>query len=653
MKKSILTALAFACCVVSGGNTYAQKAKEKRADKTFEQFEYVNAIEVYERIVAKGYKSVNTLSKLGDAYYFKGELKQANGWYKELFALASQKSTTLPSEYYYRYAQTFRALEDYVNADKYLSEFAQLEKFDSRGVLFEAEKDTYLKTINATIKRYELQSLPINSQYSDYGTALLDNNLVFTSARETEDTREGRRHNWTNEAFTNLYVTQINSDGDFSEPELFDKQMRTKVNEASAIFTKDGQTMYFTRNNSRKGKKVHNQDYAILLKLYKATREADGSWSEAVELPFNSDDFNTAHPALSPDEKVLYFVSDRDGSIGQSDLFKVSIHEDGSFSEPINLGKKINTEGKETFPFVSADNMLYFSSDGRPGLGGLDVYKAKINVDGSFGKVVNVGAPINTAADDFAFFVDANNRKGFVSSNREGGHGNDDIYFFKVVDCKQQIKGTVFDNSKAVVIPKASVVLYDSNYKELGQYTTNANGEYITESLPCNFKYRIKASATGYQTNEVVTVLGKEFDAFHELNIGLDPIVEKIEKNDDLFKKLKLEPIYFDFDKSNIRPDAAIELAKIVEVLEMYPALKIDVRSHTDSRGNDAYNMKLSDRRAKSTIAWIIAQGIAPERVSGKGYGESDLTNKCKNKVPCTIQEHQANRRSEFIILDL
>ncbi|WP_230381578.1 OmpA family protein, partial [Myroides albus] len=542
---------------------------------------------------------------------------------------------------------------DYESADKYLAEFAGIEQSDSRGKLFIADKDTYLDQINATIKRYEVKPLPINSQYSDYGSALLDNKLVFTSARDTESTREGKRHKWTNEAFTSLYFTEVNEKGEFSEPELFDKSVKTKVNEASAVFTKDGQTMYFTRNNFKKGKKVHNQQYSILLKLYKANRLSDGTWSEAVELPFNSDDFNTAHPALSPDEKLLYFVSDRKGGLGESDLFKVAINDDGSFGEPVNLGSQINTEGRETFPFVSDDNFLYFSSDGRPGLGGLDIYKAKINVDGSFSKLVNVGAPINSPGDDFAFFINDKNRKGFISSNREAGMGGDDIYFFQVVDCKQQITGKVFDNSTTFVIPTASVVLFDNNYKELGQYNVDDNGGYITESLPCNFKFRLKASAQGYQTSEVSTVLGREFDAFNEVNIGLDPIVEKIEKDDDLFKKLKLEPIYFDFDKSNIRPDAAIELAKVVEVLQMYPQLKIDVRSHTDSRGNDAYNLKLSDRRAKSTISWMVKQGIQSDRISGKGYGESQLVNKCKNHVPCSKAQHQENRRSEFIIKEL
>lgn len=651
MKKKIVKALFFSMFCLVTASALGQTAKEKKADKNFDYYEYVNAIEVYEKIVNKGYKSVNTLSKLADAYYFKGELKVAQKWYSELFAYANQQGDKLPSEYYYRYAQSLRSIEDYANADKYLSAFAAMEKSDSRGVLFEANKDTYLKDINAMIQRYELKNLSINSVYSDYGSALLNDTLVFTSARATE--QGAKVDHWTNEAYTSIYASTIAKDGTFSDPVLFDKSGVKKTNDASAIFTKDGKTMYFTRNNSKKGKRIANQDSSILLKLYKSTLQVDGTWSPAVELPFNSDDFSTAHPALTPDEKWIYFTSDRSGTIGQSDIFRIAIAENGTFGSAENVGSKINTEGRETFPYISNDFYLYFSSDGRPGLGGLDVYMAKLNVDGSFGKVVSVGAPINSSSDDFAFYLDGKNRRGFVSSNRDGGQGGDDVYYFQVVDCKQQIEGKVFNVSTNQVIANASVKLFDAQYKELGVLTTDENGYYRTEALDCNQKIRLQASADSFHTKEISTTLGKEFNIAKEMNIGLDPIEEKVTTDDDLFKKLQLDPIYFDFDKSVIRQDAAVELAKVVEVLNMYPKLKIDVRSHTDSRGNDAYNLKLSDRRAKSTADWMIKQGIDASRITYAGYGETQLINNCANNVPCTKEQHQENRRSEFIVVEL
>ncbi|WP_267740856.1 OmpA family protein, partial [Myroides injenensis] len=219
--------------------------------------------------------------------------------------------------------------------------------------------------------------------------------------------------------------------------------------------------------------------------------------------------------------------------------------------------------------------------------------------------------------------------------------------------CKQQIKGKVYDQTTQQAIVSADMVLYDSNYNIIEEFQSDSLGEYLTKDLLCNYKYRIKASKQEYHTNEVSVVLGKEFDSYKHLDIALEPIEQKIEKEDDLFEKLKLDPIYFDFDKSNIRPDAAVELAKIVEVLKMYPQLKIDVRSHTDSRGDDNYNLLLSDKRAKSTINWMVNQGIDASRITGKGYGETQLVNQCANNIPCSKEMHQENRRSEFIILDI
>ncbi|MHC5202085.1 OmpA family protein [Myroides sp. LJL119] len=654
MKKIVKGIFAITSLFFISSASLAQSGKERQGDSRFELYEYVNAIEIYEKIAEKGFKSVNTLSKLGDAYYFNAKFADANKWYAELFDYAQQSGDKLASEYYYRYSQTLKSMQDYQLADHYMDLFSKMEEEDHRARLFQDNKTTYLKDITDRVQRYELQPLSINSEYSDYGSSILGDNLIFTSARETENTRNAKLHKWTNEAYTSLYSSTILSDGTFSEPVILPIESVSKVNQASAVFTKDGQTMYFTRNNVVNGKKRHNQDYSILLKLYKATKnQNDDSWGNVEELPFNSDNFNTAHPALSPDQKWLYFSSDRQGTIGNSDIFRVAIYEDGTYSEPENLGARINTEGRETFPFVSNDGYLYFSSDGRPGLGGLDVFMAKLNFDGSLGAVVNVGAPLNSPEDDFAFYIDQKNRKGFISSNREPGVGGDDIYFFQVVDCKQVIKGYVFDKSTNQPIANAVVTLYDNSYNVLQTLSTDQQGNYQTMALDCDQKFRLKVEAPDYHTSEESIVLGRVFNDIQELNIGLDPVLEIIEKEDDLFKKLNLDPIYFDFDKSNIRSDAAVELAKVVEVLNMYPQIKIDVRSHTDSRGSDAYNLKLSDRRAKATMKWIIDNGIDASRVSGKGYGETELVNDCKNNVPCSIQQHQQNRRSEFIILEI
>lgn len=644
--------------LLCGVSSFAQDRKEIKADTRFDKYEYINAIEVYEKAVNNGYENVNTLAKIADAYYFNGKLQQANDWYTRLFQYAVSNKEQLGSEYYYRYAQTLRSVENYTLADKYMSTFVEKEEHDSRSTIFNTTVDKYLKDIEKSSGRYEIKSISINSPFSDYGGTIFKEDLIFTSARETVQKGGSEIHKWTNEAYTDLYTTKINFDGTFDEPSLFYKSKTKGVNISTAVFTADGKTMYFTQNapevkDASESKKFKNS----LLYLYKATILEDGSFSVPEVLSINAKNANSAHPVLSSDGRWMYFVSDREGTIGQSDLYRVEIKEDGSLGKPENLGKQINTEGRETFPFITADNMLYFSTDGLPGLGGLDVFMTKINVDGSFGNVVNVGEPINSSSDDFSFYFNSKLKKGFISSNRSGGMGGDDIYFFqekKDVVYKHSINGKVVNKSTNEPIATGMITLYNATYSLIKTVPINPDGTYVIHDLKCcETKYRIKLEAEGFHTQEIVLTTTNEVVATYELNTSLEPIEEAITDNDDLFSKLKLEKIYFDFDKATIRVDAEVELAKVVEVLKMYPNIKIDVRSHTDSRGNDIYNMILSDKRAKSTMRWIIEHGIDKSRVTGKGYGESELVNECTNNVPCSEDKHLENRRSEFIIIQM
>ncbi|MGG5577080.1 OmpA family protein [Myroides sp. C15-4] len=657
MQKRFITLLVLSSIALTTSIGWAQEKRENKADHKFEKYEYINAIEIYEKAVEKGFKSVNALQKLGDAYYFNGKLTEANKWYDELIQFAKEKQESLGSEYYYRYAQTLRAMQQYEQADAYMSTFTSMEEQDSRAQLFEANKNKYRAEIEKRSNRYEIEPLPMNSPYSDYGATIYKGQLIYTSARASETVSGSKVHKWTNEAYTSLYASTINSDGTFEEPQLFFKDERSDINQSTAVFTKDGKTVYFTQNAGAIKDEVQQNKYKnALLQLFQATLLEDGTWSKPVALTINDPKANNAHPALTPDNKWLYFVSDRSESIGQSDLFRVEIKEDGSFAKVESVGKQINTEGRETFPFISSDYMLYFATDGRPGLGGLDIFMAKINVDGSFGTVTNIGEPMNSPADDFSYYFDPKAKKGFVSSNRTGGAGGDDLYLVqekKEIDCKQSIDGFVFHAATREALAGATITLYDATYTALTQVQADEQGKFSLADLDCGKKYRLKAEATGFQTKEIAQTMGYELQAVEQVEIGLEPVQETITESDDLFKKLRLEPIYFDFDKATIRPDAAAELAKVVEVLNMYPNITIDVRSHTDSRGNDAYNMQLSERRAKSTMQWMIKQGIDPSRISGRGYGESQLINECQNGVPCSKEQHQENRRSEFIILKM
>jgi outer membrane protein OmpA-like peptidoglycan-associated protein/tetratricopeptide (TPR) repeat protein len=648
MKKLLFISLAF----LASFSSYCQPNKVKAADKNYEKLAYVDAIKTYERVFEKGYKSADMLQKLGNAYYFKADLDNAAKWYGELFNFTQD----VEPEYYFRYAQSLKAIKEYKKADEMMAKFNEKSGNDQRAKLAAGQKD-YLAVIKKNSGRYTIENAGINSQYSDYGSAYLDNKVVFASARDTGGVAKGK-HTWTGEGFTNIYSADMGAEGALSRPERFSKNMNSKYHESTPVFTKDGKTVYFTRNNYVNGKKKRDDNKTILLKLLKATLEGD-KWTDIKELPFNSDQYSVAHPALSPDDKTLYFASDMPGTTGLSDLWKVAINGDDTYGTPENLGKGINTEGRETFPAITPENELYFASDGQPGLGGLDIYVSKgDSKDGSFKDPINVGEPANSPKDDFALLMDTKTNIGYLTSNREGGLGGDDIYKIhetKKIEfkCEQLLAGTVVDQKDQKPIGNAQVTLMDQNFKKMNDTFTDAEGKFFLGSVECGSKLYLKTVATGYNVKETPTLIaktsGKSF-----VPVELEKTVVEVPIGGGLGNALNIKMIYFDLDKSYIRADAAAELAKILAVMEEYPTMEIDIRSHTDCRQTAAYNEALSDRRAKSTRGWLISKGINASRLTAKGYGESQLVNNCPceptNESTCTEEQHQENRRSEFII---
>lgn len=625
---------------------YAQKGLVKKADKQHSKYEYIDATQTYEHVAQKGYKSVDLFKKLGDSYYFNSDLQKASKWYGELFAMNADAE--IEPEYYYRYAQSLKSVGQYDKANEIMVLFNEKSSNDLRGMEY-ANNRNYLDVIKSNSGRYDIKDAGINSQYSDYGAAFFGKKVVFTTGRDTGNFAQ-KIHKWSNQYFTNLYSAEMASDDSLKTPEKFSKQVRTKFHESTPYFTKDGKTMYFTRNNYNEGKKGKDANKITLLKIYKATFK-DSVWSDVTALPFSSDNYNTAHPCLSPDEKTLYFVSDMEGSVGQSDIYKVKINDDGSFGTPENLGIKINTEGKESFPLVTDENEIYFASNGLPGLGGFDIFVSKINADGTYTKPINIGAPANSPQDDFAYLIDTKTRKGFLSSNRENGKGLDDIYKFletKRMVYEQKLSGAVTDEDTGEILANATITLLDDKFNKIAETKTDDKGLY-TFDVESGKPYYVRAEKDGYNTKETKVVIPNE-PGNTDLPIQLKKSTCKVTVGDNLGVCFGIKDIYFDFDKSNITPKAAIELEKILDVMNQYPKMKIDVRSFTDSRGTHKYNEKLSDRRAKSTVSWLINNGISTDRISGKGFGETQLVNKCSDNVKCTEEEHQANRRSEFII---
>ncbi|UWY27726.1 OmpA family protein [Flavobacterium sp. TR2] len=641
MKKSIKY-LAVAFLFAYG--SYGQQNQMKKGNNDYEKCAYVDAVKVYEKVFERGYKSADMLKKLGNAYYFQADYANAAKWYGELFALPDSKE----AEYYYRYAQSLKATMNYAKADEVLKEFSKMDKQDSRAVMAMDQKN-YLDAIKKNSGKFTVKDAGINSDKSDYGSAVLGKKIIFASARGNNKMNE-----WNGENCTDLYEADLKDDGSFGTPSKFGGDLNTKYNESTPVFTKDGQTVYFTRNNYMNGKKRMNKQNIILLKLYKATKVGD-KWGNVKELPFNSNDYSVAHPALSPDEKTLYFVSNMPGTLGDSDIFKVSINGNDMYGTPVNLGSGINTKGRESFPYVTDANEIYFASDGHPGLGGLDIFSGSIDSKGAVSNIQNLGADINSAQDDFAYIINTVTGKGYFSSNKVGGKGSDDIYSFEKKKCTQELNGVITDAETGIILPGAKVSLFEMNDLSLkNSMLADASGKY-NFTVDCGKHYNVRAEKPEYTTKEVAIAIPEiSGKTSLSLSISLEKSKCRVVVGDDLGKCFNIKNIYFDLDKSNIRAEAALDLEKILVVMNENPTMELDIRSHTDCRASKAYNMALSDRRAKSTIQWLIKNGIAPNRLTGRGYGESKLVNhcECEGKVatPCTEEEHQANRRSEFII---
>ncbi|CAC9975382.1 OmpA family protein [Flavobacterium panici] len=629
-------------------SSYSQQSKLNAGAKKYDNYAYVDVIKTYERVAAKGYKSEVLYRKLGDSYYFNSNFEGAVKWYDELFGI----NTSPEAEYYYRYAQSLKATGQTAKANRILEEFNAKFKNDSRAKLYR-ENVNYLDKIKANSGRYKIENAGINSKYSDYGSFVYNNKIYFASARDTGNFSQ-RKHKWTGEYFTNIYDADISAQNDTtSKVNKIRSTVNSRFHESSVVFTKDGNTVYFTRNNFVDGKKGKDANKVTLLKIYKASLE-NGKWTNVTALPFTSDNYCTAHPALSPDEKTLYFASDMPGTMGQSDIYKVNINASGGFSSPENLGKEINTEGKETFPYVTNENEIYFASDGHPGLGGLDVFVGQIETDGSIDDIQNLGADINSPKDDFAYIIDPVSRRGYFSSNKDGGFGSDDIYKFletKRLKCVQELGGVITDAATGIILPGTKVTLYDGMQRIKNSAVADASGLY-SFGVECGKTYYIRAEKPEYATKEVSVTISKE-SGKTDLPIALEKSICKVVIGDDLGKCFGIKRIYFDLDKSNIRTEAALDLEKILDVLKQNPTMKLDIRSHTDSRASHQYNEALSNRRAKSTIEWLINNGVATNRLTGRGYGETELVNLCSDGVQCTEEEHQMNRRSEFIITGL
>ncbi len=619
MRKIYLT-LSF---VMASGLLSAQNKDTKVADKLFDRYEYVDAANEYLKLTQNGKGDTYVFKQLADSYYAIFNTKEAVKWYAKAVAQKQDPET------YYKYAQMLKSEGNYAESDKQMKQFASMVPNDQRAKAF-TNNPNYLPTLKGQVKLFDVSKSDISSDKTDFGAVLTnDNSVYFSSARNTSR----RNSNWNEEPYLDLYKATYNSNGTISEAVALDN-LNTKWHDGPATVSADGKTMYYGSESFNE--KEYTKDKAKKSKfgkiyLYKATFE-EGKWTNSKPLPFNNAAYDVRNPSLSKDGKTLYFSSNMPGGFGAEDIWKVTINGD-TYGKPENLGSKINTEANESFPFITEDNILYFSSNGKEGFGGLDVFKIDLN---KASEVINIGAPVNTEKDDFSFTYNTNKKVGFFSSNRTG---NDDIYKADPV-CAVQAIAVVKDAKTGIVIEQAKVVLVDAKEKTVGNQTTAVNGK-AAFGVNCNTVYSFQVSKQGYESG--VFGVAKTDGGEVVVEALLQPIVPIITE-----KEVILQPIFFEYDKSNITQEGAAELDKLVQVMNDYPTMVIFAKSHTDNRGSDKYNLNLSDRRAKSTVQYLVSKGIAKERISGQGFGESEPKVTCD---ACTEEQHAQNRRSEFLII--
>jgi outer membrane protein OmpA-like peptidoglycan-associated protein/tetratricopeptide (TPR) repeat protein len=731
--KKIVSLVVVLTSLMSNG----QSRLEKVANEEYNNFNYNIALNKFTKIDPK---NIEIWRKMAYSNEVLGKYKESEMCWKKV-----AESGLASGEDMYHYAQALKYSKKYDDSQIWLKKASEKMEKDSRIQrnlsLEQGNYNSLLKDQgNASIKL-----LSMNTADQDFSPTLMGNQVVFASTRAIE-APVLRKWNWNGLPFLELYAGDVAPDEDVVNVHLFSSNLKGKFHEGPAAFNAQGDYVIYTRNDYG----GRDKSGARGLQLFSSQKNEKGKWSKPVGLNINNSDYSVGHPALSADGKTLFFVSDIPGGIGGTDIYKSTRNADGTWSKPMNLGKEINTEGNEMFPFYHESGMLYFASNGHQGLGGLDVFVAKFG-DNRVESVLNLGVPVNSSFDDFGFILKQDLKKGYFSSNRPHGKGNDDIYsvnvlkmwkfekpitievkdslgnvianqviaidlgekgkmtgttdakgqwstdalswtntvinversgFFvneKNIDFTQKVKGDVIsmvlnplpifdlvgiitDKSNNAPIGDVKVILTNLKTGEKKEIRTGKNGE-IDEKVKSmvwtdTVKYSIAMSKPGYLGKEVKYESVLVGNGKVKFNDKADLSMEPIKVGTDLGKLIQINPIYFDLGKYDIRPDAALELDKVVAIMNTNPTMKIELGSHTDCRGSKASNMTLSDNRAKASAEYIKSRITDPSRINGKGYGESKLVNKCecegkKESIVCTEQEHQANRRTEFKIVKI
>ncbi|MBU2951174.1 OmpA family protein [Tamlana agarivorans] len=620
-------------------SVFAQQGKQKKADTLFNKFSFVKASKVYQELIQNNYNKDYATRKIADCYALLRDPRNANRYYKSVV-----KQENVPVEYYYKYAQSLRGMKKYKESEIWLQRY--IDSGGAPGNNDFTKNVNFISSVFGAKQQYFLDKVRFNSKFSDFGAFEHDGKVYFASSRD-EGVSTKRLYGWNAQPFLDIYVAKAGTRKNVDHTAKVPGEINSIYHDGPVTITKDGKTMYFSRNNFTKGFEIKDNKGLTNMKIYRA-HLVDGSWTNIEDLPINGDDFSTQHAALNSDDSKLYFTSDRPGTYGGSDIWVANINEDGSITDVENMGNLVNTQSAEGFPFINAEGVLFFSSDGHIGLGLMDIFATIKGDDNAIVDIINLGIPINSSTDDFAFTMNPNGVTGYFASNRRGGRGSDDIYAFHR-EPVLHVEGVVTNAINMTPIEHTKITLYDENDKEIAFMHTDENG-YYQINIDRNKDYKIVASQNKYiedyrkftsknlQT-ELITI---------PTNLLLNPV-------HDVAKLAELKDIYFDYDSHEIREDAAKELLKIIYLmLYDYPDMVIKIESHTDSRGSLSYNDKLSIDRANATYNYLIRGGIDPSRITAhEGFGSRQLTNGCESDTDCEEADHQLNRRTHFTVVQM
>ncbi len=748
------------------GGAYAQTSMSKKqqkivrkADRLFEYFAYTAAAESYARALETTPDNSTLIRQLARCYHRLNDASQTTYWYRQL----EDSLPLFTPDDKLHYAQALASEQQYERAGQWYATYGQSGAARQLANQKQAAFDQ-LATFYQDSAFYTLTPAAVNSPHSDFGPAFLGEGIVYASAREGSSS--GKHYDWFDQAYLDLYYAPVDSLNRLGEPQRLAGGVNTRFHEGPATFYAGGRRMIFTRNNYHGRHKGRSKDFEMKLKLYTAVRDDTTTldWTDVRPFPHNSDEYSSGHPTVSADGRRLYYVSDRRGGKGGTDIY-VCKWQRNTWGRPVNLGERVNTVGNEMFPFIHPSGVLYFASDGRGGLGGLDIYRIDLNEENAVAR--NVGYPINSSYDDFGLIAGKNEADGFFSTNRDAGLGNDNVYHFRYrPSASLSIPGVVRSAQDSTPLAMAQVMLQRAPGDTLADVQTQADVTFAF-SLDWAHRYRVTATRAGYSPDTVrfstqrgvarpdsvvlyldqpaiaeggqdrAGISGVDGPEANFTNGARDPslreaapavmvrgstlnratrqplpgttvTIENIETKAtkqyvtdsaaqyrfavspnqsyrlraeraafiganqvfgtqdttgiltydllldsiEVGKVVRLDRIFYDFDKWDIRTDAIPELEHLLAALRGYSSMKIELSSHTDVRGSDAYNQYLSSQRAQVVVSYLIAQGIRPDRMVAKGYGETKLTNDCANGTPCSEEQHQENRRTEFMITE-